>query len=367
MNQPIAGSDKHLVLLSRLLIPDPSSPEIRANSPELVAQISGLNSSEVVDFLALANSHHVVVRSLRRLCDLAFADGNQTPGWVNSALQEEQARIDHAVPILNSICQGLEEEGCQILVIKSLDHWPDLGSDLDLFSMAPPADLIRAMTQRFRAKVAARSWGDRLANKWNFMIPGLPEAVEVHVGRLGQTGELVGTAKSVIARATSLEVGSWIFRVPAVEHRIVISTLQRMYRHFYLRLCDVLDIARFLETHTIPFARFHHEAEAIGLWRGIATYLVIVSDFMKIYRGYGIDLPQIVTRDAAFGGEKLEYLKGFLRVPIMPHSMKFYAAELAQLAFHGELQSTARLSLLPGLAAAAALGQRITGSDKGIW
>jgi hypothetical protein len=32
-----------------------------------------------------------------------------------------------------------------------------------------------------------------------------------------------------------------------------------------------------------------------------------------------------------------------------------------------ELSSCARLSLLPWLATAAAVGQKITGSDKGIW
>jgi hypothetical protein len=32
-----------------------------------------------------------------------------------------------------------------------------------------------------------------------------------------------------------------------------------------------------------------------------------------------------------------------------------------------EFKSSARLSLLPYLATAAAVGQKITGSDKGIW
>ena len=47
------------------------------------------------------------------------------------------------------------------------------------------------MRTRFGAQIAERSWGDRLACKWNFIIPGLPEAVEIHMGRLGQTGEQV--------------------------------------------------------------------------------------------------------------------------------------------------------------------------------
>jgi len=33
----------------------------------------------------------------------------------------------------------------------------------------------------------------------------------------------------------------------------------------------------------------------------------------------------------------------------------------------GEIRSSFRLSLLPGLATAAAIEQKLTGSDKGIW
>ena len=45
------------------------------------------------------------------------------------------------------------------------------------------------MQRRFDAQIAPQSWGDRLACKWNFIIPGLPDPVEIHMGRLGQTGE----------------------------------------------------------------------------------------------------------------------------------------------------------------------------------
>jgi hypothetical protein len=85
-------------------------------------------------------------------------------------------------------------------VIKSLDHWPDLGSDLDLYTNADPEDVSKLMVTSFDAQIAPRSWGDRLAGKWNFLIPGLPEAVEIHMGRLGQTGEQVTIASHLAER-----------------------------------------------------------------------------------------------------------------------------------------------------------------------
>src|SRR5258708_5868356 len=135
---------------------------------------------------------------------------------------------------------ALEEAG-KVVVIKSLDHWPDLGSDLDLYADAEGGEVAATMRRRFKAELAERSWGDRLANKWNFVVPGLPELVEVHVGRLGQTGEQIAVAQSLVARSRPTQLASHEFQVPAPEERLVISALQRMLRHFYIRLYCIVD------------------------------------------------------------------------------------------------------------------------------
>src|SRR5262249_40434139 len=155
------------------------------------------------------------------------------------------------------------------------------------------------------AQVAPRSWGDRLANKWNFIIGGLPELVEVHIGRLGQTGEQVSVARHLVDRSGTLEIGDCTFRVPAPEDRIIISTLQRMYRHFYLRLCDVVDMASLLESGRVSFGELQSAAERAGLWEGVAAYLVVVSDYVEQFRGSGIELPESVFEIARIGGDEV--------------------------------------------------------------
>jgi hypothetical protein len=92
-----------------------------------------------------------------------------------------------------------------------------------------------------------------------------------------------------------------------------------------------------------------------------------VSDYVKQFRGTGLELPQFVRSTARFGGDQVYYAKEFLRVPIMPQSAKLYGSQLAGLLRKRELQNGARLSLLPWLATAALVGQKVTGSDKGIW
>jgi hypothetical protein len=175
--------------------------------------------------------------------------------WAGEALSAEKARMGNAIPHLQSICSALEDEGHAAVVIKSLDHWPDLGSDLDMFTTATPETVLELMKRRFHARLAPRSWGDRLARKWNFLIPGLPEAVEIHVGRLGQTGEQTVLASFVARRARTVSIDGRSFRVPHVSDRLMISTLQRMYRHFYFRLCDIVDSAGLIESGAIDDRR----------------------------------------------------------------------------------------------------------------
>lgn len=357
-------SQKSMVLLSRLLFP----PNDEAGSARLIADVRGISQEDFDDLVNLANLNHVVVRGLEVFLKIVLeANDDARAGWATGAIETERARIDLAIPFLHNVCKAFEEEGLGVAVIKSLDHWPDLGSDLDLYTSAKPEQVLGLMRRRFQAQTAARSWGDRLARKWNFEIPGLPEAVEIHIGRLGQTGEQTTIASHLIGHARPVEIAGLPFRVASISDRLMISTLQRMYRHFYFRLCDIVDSGELIESGVIDYEDLRSSASAAEIWEGTATYLVIVSDYVKQYRGAGLDLPAFVKETARFGGDQAYYARSFLRVPIMPQSAGLYGSQLTGLLRQGDLNNSARLGLLPWLATAAFVGQKITGSDKGIW
>jgi hypothetical protein len=367
-NVTLASSPEaaHVRALSQLTLnkQEPGSSALR----EALTYISGLDASGRNQLVSLADSHHVLVRALQTAH--ALGAGTSDTGliaWTEATLATEQNRIENALARLDSVCRALDAAGCPVVVIKSLDHWPDLGNDLDLFTPASERNIVRLFRDKFQAHVEARSWGDRLANKWNFALPDLREAMEVHVQRLGQTGEHTALACRVIERAVPREVGGYHFRVPAPEERIIISTLQRMYRHFYFRICDVVDTAALVESGAVDFAELRRSADLGGIWPGVATFLAIVSDYVKSYRGTGVDLPREVLGAAKFGGEKITVRGRFLRFPMMPEGAGLYGLQMQQTARRGNIPAALRLSLLPPLASVAALAYRVTGSDKGIW
>ncbi len=326
-----------------------------------------LTAAELAEFFALANTHHVIVRVLEVLQGALAAQRNEggLAERCAKALAEERYSIGHALVFLHSICSRLGARGCEVAVIKSLDHWPDLGSDLDLYTTADGREIDRVMREEFNAQPVGRSWGDRLANKWNYSVPGLPLLVEIHVQYLGQTGEHMEIARRVIERGRTKTVGGYDFRVPAAEERVVISTLQRVYRHFYFRLCDMVDSASLLRGGALDFGELKKAADSAGIWAGVATYLCLVENYVGSFGGV-LSLPDEV-RESAYSPDSTVFFKdGYLRVS-KSTGVRLYSSQLLQAGMHCDVRALLRLPLLPPLAVSALVAHSLTGNDKGIW
>ncbi|HZQ68625.1 MAG TPA: hypothetical protein VFA68_08910 [Terriglobales bacterium] len=339
--------------------------DLGALSPEF-DYIVGLDSAGRQEFLRYADMHHVTVRVLRVIRNAALSAGEANlREWCDLALKQEHLRIDRALSYLAPICAALDLAGCTTTVIKSLDHWPDLGSDLDLYTSGDADRVSQVMTSEFKAKMEARSWGDRLANKWNFAVPGLPELIEIHVQYLGQTGEQTAMAKRVVERNVARTLNGRTFRVPAPEERVLISTLQRMYRHFYFRLCDMADFTALLQSSAIDFAELRRAAASGGIWPGVATFLFLVWKYAE-ENGGTAPLPEDVSRAAYSSEIRVHFEDNFLRVPKLP-AASLYGSQLLCASMHRDLRAMLRLPLLPPLAVSALVAYRLTGSDKGVW
>lgn len=339
-----------------------------APQPENLAAVATLDAAGRAELLRLANSHHVIIRGLEPVARWATARGDlDLAAWANGAIASEKARVENALIYLHAVCAELEAAGCPVTVMKSLDHYPDIGSDLDLYTTGKEEQVRAVMLGKFNAVTEARSWGDRVAQKHNFKVPGLPESIEIHVQRLGQMGEHTRMARRFVVRRVSKTVTGRTFHVPAPEERIIVATLQRMYRHFYFRICDLVNSTAIYESGDLDLVELKKAAEYSGIWPGVASYLQVVSDFAARYRGRGLDLPPGVTASAICGGADIYPRKDFLRVPIVSKGFALYTQQVTHAAFAGDVPGTFRLTLLPYLAGAAALSYKLTGSDKGVW
>jgi hypothetical protein len=328
--------------------------------------VARLEPAHLAEFLELADVHHVLVRMLSVLQAAAVVVGDSVVAdWCGKRLADERAHIEDSVGRLHAICETLESRGCQLAVIKSLDHWPDLGSDLDLYTTASQQCVEQAMREEFGAHPVERSWGDRLANKWNYRVPELWELVEIHIQFLGQTGEHSEMARRVVDRRVQKVVVGSEFHVPAPEERIVISTLQRVYRHFYFRLCDMIDFAALLRKEPIQFSELRKSADLAGIWPGVATFLSLIQNYVASYGGE-VQLPQEVLNSAHSRNSGVHFANSFLRVSKLT-AAGLYGLQLLHAGQHRDLRAIVRLPLLPPLAVSAIVAHGLTGNDKGIW
>src|ERR1700758_4925031 len=104
MNPTLAGSDNSAGILSQLLF----SP-----TPGPAAALRGLSPAQFDELVALASSHHVIIRALETFRGI-MADTNdaQRYEWATNALQNERTRIDRAISSLFGVCGALASEGC---------------------------------------------------------------------------------------------------------------------------------------------------------------------------------------------------------------------------------------------------------------
>ena len=336
------------------------------NSEELISDLAKAGPEARTKFLSLADSHHVILRALQPLSTMAKSQNTEVAEWGCNALSREKAKIADSLKFLANICTTLEDAGIQITVMKSLDHWPDIGNDLDLYTPCDRHKVCRAMTQSFEAHLKHRTWGDRLAQKCNFGVQGLPKSVEIHHGCLGQTGEHIALAKRFHTKRVSQKVGDYTFMVPAPEERIIAATLQRMYRHLYIRVCDIVNTHSILQSGELDFEELRYAADLGGIWPGVATYLRIVTEFVRKVRGTAYALAPQVLAASRFGMDEV-FVRGiWLRVPVRL-ATKLYGKQLCHMATRRDLHGVIRLSLLPPLASVARLSYMLTGNPSGIW
>lgn len=337
-------------------------------SAEAVHYVAGKGASERADFFRLADDHHVVIRALQPFQQQARAIGDaELAGLAQAALDREHDRIAHALAGLDRVCTELHASGCAVTVIKTLDHWPDFGSDLDLFTMGDEHRVVHVLKNILRARRCMLTLSDRIAHKRSYAVPGLSEQVELHINRLGHVGEHIELARRFIARRQAVNFNQYTFQLPAPEERVIAATLQRMYRSLCLRLCDVCNTAGLIERRMLDFGELRGAAEEAGIWTGVATYLTLVAGYVKKYRGDSLELPEYVTESAGFGVERTFVRGKFFTFPARPYGLSLYFRQLRHAAHRRDIPGTARLSLVPPLASIGAFAEAVIGNSDRVW
>ncbi len=327
-----------------------------------------LKDDQWPELLEVAESHHITLRAFEPLLNFpAGSVPDRVLAWIRPAVQAEHARIDEVLPVLDSICRACADLGPPLIVIKSLDHWPDFGDDADVYTDAKHKLVESVLMEKFHARRKPRTLGDRLANKQTYIVPGVKTHFEAHIRRLGQVGEQVSVARRFVERARPLAVNGYTFLVPAAEERIIAAALMRMYRHLHIRICDILNTGKLIYRGMVDFDELRNAADLGGIWSGLATYLAIVSDFYRKFAGNPLPLPGDWRQSALFGIDNLYQRGKFMHIPMLPEASRLYGRQWAQTARRGSIAASVRLMMVPPLVSASSAAHALFGRGLRIW
>jgi hypothetical protein len=173
--------------------------------------------------------------------------------------------------------------------------------------------------------------------------------LEVHSQVLGQVGEHKQLAAEMLSRRRRYSIQDYTFPVPSPEGQVLLATLQRMYRHFNFRICDIVNLIGLLEDEAIDRDLLLQLAKSAGIQRGLLTGLSMVrtlADDLDIrvsgsMRSFVPDAPP----------HKLAFERGFYRFPlpkvVPPTYARLFGSSLRRASVRQASRLTLLLTLLP--------------------
>ena len=297
---------------------------------------------------------------------MAGTDDPRLKDFPKKHIERGHRHLDMCYEMAAKVNDVFESKTKRVMVIKTFDNPPDLGHDLDLFTDLGPRETDELILPNFEAKKSERTLSEVIADKRNYEIPG-KVVVEIHCGRLGQVGEDEVLCRELIERRTRVDKNGYSAWAPKLEHAVVLRTMQRMYRHFRIRIADVINTVGEGERGDFDWVYLREFTERAGLYRGVVYFVNYVRSLCRA-AGYDFVVPAEFYRSPSF--EKSHEL------PIVSRGTHFrfsrgtvpaslYLSKMAANARALNAGSVARTTLVFPLAALRMVAFKVMGKDLG--
>lgn len=290
------------------------------------------------ELLALCQQNLVVMRTLTALEAAGLSLGDEAVAW----RRRESSRIEQGLATIEGIARELARNEVPFMVIKTGDHFPDQGHDIDLL-LAEGGDAVeRVMRDRLGASPLERSVSEILSAKSNWRCG--PTTVEIHVGRLGQVGEHRRLAEEIFDHRRPARLGSLDVSVPSAEGRMILAMLQRIYRHFNFRLCDVINVAGLVEDESLSWPTLWRLCRESGIDYGVGLGIAMVADQLsRLDEELELPVNGTIPHPCPY---PLSFRRGYYRFPLRGAVPRVFARQVGGSLRRGAILRSSRLALL---------------------
>ncbi|HYE16424.1 MAG TPA: hypothetical protein VD968_18440, partial [Pyrinomonadaceae bacterium] len=295
----------------------------------------------------------VLVRVARRLEEI----GTRAPAFFDEAAEEEGRRARAMFEVIRAVSRSCEARGVEHIFAKSFHHYPDMGGDIDLFVASRSDDVDAAALEGTPAVPAARDFRGRMSGVTAYRVGG-GFSLEIYHGRVGVLGEHGALISRLIRNGERTRVGEADFLVPSAEDLLVLQGMQKVYRHDYIRLCDVLSTASLASRERMDWDYVIGASAQLGTLYGLRSYLTYAGQVLRATLGRELLPAPLRARLTVGSCGRGKFRGGVFVFPRARVAGRIYLGKVLAAARAGNWDGVSRLSLMP-LVAASALTRKL--------
>jgi hypothetical protein len=170
-------------------------------------------------------------------------------GLSTDAFNEARKEAREAFDLYDQMSNFFTKHGISFVAIKSFDSLPDIGHDIDLL-VPSPAQFMEAeklLVNEYQVRPQGLTHCDRLLGKFSCFLPGYRHDFELYP-TISQLGETHLDPDQVFLQRRKVNLEGHAVWMTSDSDRVLIRVIHAMFRHNFLKLSDILDFLKLIET-----------------------------------------------------------------------------------------------------------------------
>jgi hypothetical protein len=258
---------------------------------------SQINVKDKERMLKLAKKNKVLLRAAK----LIHAPSN--------VIDEAKKDAAEAFDLYDQMSDVFTKFGISFVAIKSFDSLPDIGHDIDLLVPSPSelAETEKLLINQYKVQPQGLTHCDRLLGKFSCFLPGYKHDFELYP-TISQLGETHLDPSQVVSHRRRETIEGHTVWMTSDSDRALIRIIHAMFRHNFLKLSDILDFLKLIETASSQELLEKIDKALIG--DAFIFYLASIERFLKACQ---VDNPRFEElkklAQERFGNDRLGFLR----------------------------------------------------------
>jgi hypothetical protein len=263
---------------------------------------------------ALLRNNKLMVKDEERMLKLAMKNkvllrAASLIGLPADTFDEATKDAHEAFDLYDQMSDFFTKRGVSFVAIKSFDSLPDIGHDIDLL-VPSPVDLLLAeklLVNEHRVRVQRLTHCDRLLGKFSCFLPGYKHDFELYP-TISQLGETHLDPNEVLLQRRKVIIEGHAVWMTSDSDRVLIRVIHAMFRHNFLKLSDILDFLKLIETASTQEVMEKIDNARIG--DAFIFYLASIERFLKACQVENQNFREMrKVAQERFGNDRLGFLR----------------------------------------------------------